>query len=99
LKALRRFNSRIQVPDYSTIDRRVNRMDVKLDEEDYGDDIVLAVDASDIKVSNRGDWMRHKSKVRRAYLKIHIAVDVKRKKILALNVTSEKCTSTHWRNR
>jgi hypothetical protein len=58
LKVLRRFDSRIQVPDYSTIDRRVNRLDVKLDEEDYGDDIVLAVDASGIKVSNRGDWMR-----------------------------------------
>ena len=28
LKALRKFDSRIQVPDYSTIDRRVNRLDV-----------------------------------------------------------------------
>jgi len=26
LKALRRFDSRFQVPDYSTIDRRVNRL-------------------------------------------------------------------------
>ena len=46
LKALRRFDSRIQAPDYSTIDRRVNRLDVKLDEEDYGDDMVIAVDSS-----------------------------------------------------
>ena len=90
LKALRRFDSRIQVPDYSTIDRRVNGLDVKLDEEDYGDDVVLAVDASGIKVSNRGEWIRHKWKVKRGYLKIHIAVDVKRKKILALEVTDEK---------
>jgi len=90
LKALRRFDSRFQVPDYSTIARRVNRLDVRLDEEDYGDDIVLSADASGIKVSNRGDWMRHKWKVRRGYLKIHIAVDVKRKKILALKVTDEK---------
>jgi len=78
------------VPDYSTIDRRVNRLDVKLDEEAYGDDIVLAVDASGIKVANRGEWMRHKWKVKRGYLKIHTAVDVKRKKILALKVTDEK---------
>jgi len=90
LKALRRFDSRIEVPDYSTIDRRVNRLNVKLDEEDYGDDIVLAVDASGIKVSNRGDWMRRKWKMRRGYLKIHIAVDVKRKRVLALEVTDEK---------
>jgi len=90
LKALRRFDSRIHVPDYSTIDRRVNRLHVKLDTEEYGDDIVLAVDASGIKVSNRGDWMRRKWRLRRGYLKIHIAVDVKRKRILALEVTDEK---------
>jgi len=90
LKALRRYDSRIHVPDYSTIDRRVNRLDVRLDEEDYGDDLILAVDGSGIKVSNRGDWIRHKWKVKRGYLKIHIAVDVKRKKILALKVTDER---------
>jgi len=93
LKALRRFDSRFQVPDYSTIDRRVNRLGVRLGDEEersYGDDLIIAVDASGIKVANRGDWMRHKWKVRRGYLKIHIAVDVKRKKILALKVTDEK---------
>jgi IS5 family transposase len=90
LKALRRFDSRIEVPDYSTIDRRVNRLSVRLDEEDYGNDLVIAVDASGVKVSNRGDWMRRKWRMRRGYLKIHIAVDVKRKKILALEVTDEK---------
>jgi len=93
LKALRRFDSRIEVPDYSTIDRRVNRLGVRLGDEEersYGDDLIIAVDASGIKVANRGDWMRHKWKIRRGYLKIHIAVDVKRKKILALKVTDEK---------
>ena len=90
LKALRRFDPRIHVPDYSTIDRRVNRLNVKLSEEDYGNDLVIAVDASGIKVSNRGDWMRRKWRTRRGYLKIHIAVDVKLKRILALEVTDEK---------
>jgi len=93
LKALRRFDSRIEVPDYSTIDRRVNRLGVRLGDEEersYGDDLIITVDASGIKVANRGDWMRHKWKIRRGYLKIHIAVDVKRKKILALKVTDEK---------
>jgi len=42
LRALGRFDSRIQVPDYSTIDRRVNKLDVKLDKEGYGDDMVIA---------------------------------------------------------
>jgi len=34
--------------------------------------------------------MRHKWKVKRGYLKIHIAIDVKSKRILALEVTKEK---------
>jgi len=34
-------------------------------------------------------WVQRKWKVRRGYLEIHIAVDVKRKKILALKVTDE----------
>ena len=34
--------------------------------------------------------MRHKWKVKRGYLKIHIVIDVKSKRILALEVTKEK---------
>ncbi len=34
--------------------------------------------------------MRHKWHIRKGYLKIHIAVDIKKKRILSLEVTSEK---------
>jgi hypothetical protein len=34
--------------------------------------------------------MRHKWHVRRGYLKIHVAVDIKKKKIVSLEVTSEE---------
>jgi hypothetical protein len=34
--------------------------------------------------------MRHKWHVRKGYLKIHVAVDIKNKKIISLEVTSEK---------
>ena len=34
--------------------------------------------------------MRHKWHVRKGYLKIHIAVDIKKKRILSLEVTSEE---------
>lgn len=34
--------------------------------------------------------MRHKWHVRRGYLKIHVAVDIRKKKIVALHVTSEQ---------
>ncbi len=51
---------------------------------------VIAIDSTGIKVTNRGQWMRDKWKIRKkGYLKIHIAVNVKSKKILSIKVTDE----------
>lgn len=77
------------VPDYSTINRRVNRLDIEINQH-VGKEIVIALDSTGIKVANRGEWMRHKWHVRRGYLKIHAAVDIKKKRILSLEVTSEE---------
>jgi hypothetical protein len=91
-KALSRYVKGLKAPDYSSIHWRVEKLPIRLDRaiSESSEDLVIALDASGVKVSNRGDWMRHKWKVRRGYLKIHIAVDVKRKRILALEVTDEK---------
>jgi Transposase DDE domain len=78
------------IPHYSTISRRINRLEIKINEK-LGNDIVTALDSTGIKVANRGEWMRHKWHVRKGYLKIHVAVDIKKKKrILSLEVTSEE---------
>jgi IS5 family transposase len=76
-------------PHYSTISRRINRLEIKINEK-LGNDIVIALDSTGIKVANRGEWMRHKWHVRKGYLKIHVAVDIKKKRILSLEVTSEE---------
>jgi IS5 family transposase len=84
------------IPDYSRICRRINILDIKInyDDEDktslHDDNFVIAVDSTGIKVTNRGEWVRHKWNVKRGYLKIHVAVDIKRKRILSLIVTSEQ---------
>ena len=79
------------IPNYSTISRRVNSQDIRISERrEVGNDIVIAVDSTGIKVANRGEWMRHKWHVRKGYLKIHVAVDIKNKKIISLEVTSEE---------
>jgi len=81
------------IPNYSTISRRVNNQDIRISEQQQqhvGNDIIIAVDSTGIKVANRGEWMRHKWPVRRGYLKIHVAVDIKNKKIISLEVTSEE---------
>jgi hypothetical protein len=78
------------IPHYSTISRRVNRLEIKIIEK-LGNDIVIALDSTGIKVSNRGEWMHRKWHVgRKGYLKIHVAVDINRKRILSLEVTSEE---------
>lgn len=77
------------IPDYSTLCRRINSLDIRVD-ENVGNDIVIALDSTGIKVANRGEWMRHKWHVRRGYLKIHVAVDIRKKKVASMEVTSEE---------
>lgn len=78
------------IPDYSTISRRLNELNIKIKEK-VGNDIVIALDSTGIKVANRGNWLCHKWNVgRKGYLKIHVAVDIKKKKIISLEVTSEE---------
>jgi len=51
------------IPDYTTINRRINRLDIKINEDDnknkeFEDEyIVIAIDSNGIKVTNRGQWM------------------------------------------
>ena len=82
------------IPDYSRICRRINRLNISISDVDksslHDDYFVIAIDSTGIKVSNRGEWIRHKWNVKRGYLKIHVAVDIKRKRILSLQVTSEQ---------
>ena len=85
------------IPNYTTINRRINRLDIKIKEDnenkEFQDEyIIIAVDSTGIKVTNRGQWMRDKWHIKnnkKGYLKIHIAVNVKTKKILSMKVTDE----------
>jgi hypothetical protein len=82
------------IPDYTTISRRINRLDIKIEDNnksrEFEDDyLVIAIDSTGIKVTNRGQWLRDKWNIRKGYLKIHIAVNVKSKKILSMKVTDE----------
>ncbi|HEY6536520.1 MAG TPA: transposase, partial [Candidatus Nitrosocosmicus sp.] len=81
---------------FTTMNRRINKLDIKVEannkskefEDEY---IIIAIDSTGIKVTNRGQWMRDKwhFKNKKRYLKIHVAVNVKTKKILSIKVTDE----------
>ena len=79
------LNFQAYIPHYITISRRINKLEIKINEK-LGNDIVIALDSTGIKVANRGEWMQHKWHVRKkGYLKIHVAaVDIKKKRILSL---------------
>jgi len=92
IEALSRYMEGLRAPDYTTLNKRLNRLNVELGLEDIQPDepLTIAVDASGIKVANSGDWIRRVWKLHKGYLKIYIAVDVKSKEIVAMEVTSEK---------
>jgi hypothetical protein len=72
-----------------------NKLDItskRLDDFD-NDGIIIAIDSTGIKVTNRGpQWIQEKWNVRKkGYLEIHIAINIKTKEILAfLEITDEK---------
>lgn len=94
VEALSKLVPGLKVPDYSTIYRRVSAFVPEFERSlgDLGDEVVIAVDSSGIKVTNRGEWVRELwgRKSRKGYLKIHLAVDVKSKQILAMEVTDDR---------
>jgi len=76
--------------DYSTICKRLKKLNIQLPKEGLGGDLIVAIDSTGMKVTNRGEWIRHKWKTSKGWIKVHIAVDVKTKKLLALEITDER---------
>ena len=90
-------------PSYGHICKRINRLNdsscsiisSSSSKCNIGnDDLIIAIDSTGIKITNRGQWRIDKwntqSKSKKGYLKIHVAVNTKTKEILALEVTDEK---------
>src|SRR6476620_11049510 len=65
----------LSIPDYTTINRRINRLDIKIKDTDsenkqFKDEyIVITIDSTGIKVTNRCQWMKDKWNVnKKGYL-------------------------------
>jgi hypothetical protein len=47
------------IPDYSNIIRRINKLDIKINDHDksnlHDDNVIIAIDSTGIKVTNRGE--------------------------------------------
>jgi len=81
-----------EVPHYTTIFSRVSKLKIDLEKtllKYKGKDVVISFDSTGVKVTNRGEWMREKWKVRRGWIKVHAAVDDKNKQVVAMEITDE----------
>ena len=92
VRALSKYVDGLMVPDYTTIWWRTRDLDMELKGVDTNEPITVAVDSTGIKVSNYGDWIRKKWKVKRGFLKVHLAVDVNGKEAVSMTVTEEKAS-------
>lgn len=91
LRKLSDLISRDIAADYTTLFKRMAKMNITLFEtiSEKEEDVIIAADASGVKVTNRGEWMREKWRVHRGWIKAHIAVDIETKETLAIEITDE----------
>jgi Transposase DDE domain len=82
----------IKPTDYTNIWRRGTKLKLNISDTISTSDesVVIAVDSTGIKVTNRGEWMREKWRVHRGWIKVHLAVNVKTKEIVGIEVTDER---------
>jgi len=88
---------KLPVPYYTTIQRRFNKLPTELHikPKKRGEPFWVAIDASGICVTNRGEWMRkihRKGKIDecKGFVKLHISIDVKTKELVSMEITTDK---------
>lgn len=91
IRQLSKFVSPLKVADYTTMFKRIANLDIPLKDTvtEKEDSTIISVDSTGVKVTNRGEWMREKWKIHRGWIKVHIAVDIKTKEVVSIEVTEE----------
>ena len=89
--ALKRLIPKLPSGDYSGLRKRIIRLDFSPYKELKGSDtpMVIAVDSTGIKVHKAGDWIKQAHGMRKHYIKIHFAVNVETKEIVAMEITRD----------
>lgn len=81
----------LKKPDHSTIHRRITKLNLDFYKSvKHKNGLVVSIDSSGLKVHNRGEWIRHKHRIKRGYLKIHFAINTKTREIIELESTKEE---------
>ena len=80
----------IPVPHYSTLSRRLRKLESDLKTDNTNEPISLAIDSSGLKVYGEGEWKvrAHGYSKRRTWRKFHLGIDVNSQTIRAVTVTT-----------
>jgi len=93
IRGLARWIPKLKDPHFTQIRRRIMALNLDLlmpEKIDPEEPVVIALDSTGLKVANRGDWIRKQWKIRKGWLKIHIAPRAGKIEILAVEVTTER---------
>ncbi len=82
-------------PDYTTLCRRINKMNVAsaggcVEVRSKGSLMRLIPDGTGLTPSTRSDWIRHKHKVKRGWIRLSVMIEHDTQKIVAFKVTDER---------
>src|SRR3954452_577471 len=82
----------LPVPDHSTLSRRSRTLAVAPQVRTASGPVHLLVDSTGVKLSGPGEWLveKHGTQRRRAWRKLHLAVDAKTGTIVASTLTSKE---------
>jgi hypothetical protein len=89
LRGMSRVVAKVRPPDYTTLWWRIACMELEIPVPRGDGPVVVAIDSTGVKVTNRGEWMREKWHRHRGWIKVHLAVDVNGGPI-AVEVTDER---------
>lgn len=80
----------IPVPNYSTLSRRLRKLESELKTDNSNEAVSLAIDSSGLKVYGEGEWKVriHGYSKRRTWRKFHLGIDINNQTIRAATVTT-----------
>jgi len=90
-RALSRLVPRLSSGDYSGLRRRILSLDLSPCSElrESKEPICIAVDSTGIKVHKAGGWMERRHGKKKRYVKLHFAVNMETKEVVALEVSTD----------
>jgi len=88
LRKLSKFILRLKACDHSTIIERLNKLEQNIN-IDKSKKYKTAIDVTGNKLSNRGEYIRHKWKVQRGWIKVSIVIDRFTKELLDVETALE----------